>query len=86
MDAMTSAWLVMGSSLCVVLVLAILLWVQWLQLQQNKAELSVLRALLQSIGGIIQRLESENTELGAGLRAEKGQVEQLKRQLRLANP
>lgn len=81
MNAMSVSWLVMGGSLCAVLVLAILLWVQWLHTQQHKAELSVLRDLLKSLGEIIQRLEQENAELSAGLRAEKGQIEQLKRQL-----
>ena len=33
------------------------------------------RELLQGLGGIIQRLEQENAELTAGLRAETGQVE-----------
>jgi len=81
MDAMSSAWLVMGGSLCVVLVLAILLWVQWLHVQQIEAKLGVLRGLLQSLGEVIRRLEHEKAELAAGLRAEKGQVENLKRQL-----
>ncbi|AHL74338.1 hypothetical protein CH92_04240 [Stutzerimonas stutzeri] len=81
MNAMSVSWLVMGGSLCAVLVLAILLWVQWLHTQQHKAELSVLRDLLKSLGAIIQRLEQENVELTAGLRAEKGQIEHLKRQL-----
>lgn len=81
MNAMSVSWLVMGGSLCAMLVLAILLWVQWLHTQQHKAELSVLRDLLKSLGEIIQRLEQENAELSAGLRAEKGQIEQLKRQL-----
>lgn len=85
MDAMSGAWLVMGSSFCAVLVLSIVLWVQWLHAQQYKAELSVLRCLLQNLGDIIRRLEEEKAELAAGLRAEKGQVEQLKGQLSRAN-
>jgi len=79
MTAMSVAWAVMGVSLTAVLVLTILLWVQWLNTQQHKAELSVLRSLLQSLGEIIRRLECEKAELSAGLRAEKGQLEQLKR-------
>lgn len=83
MSAMSVTWLVMGVSLCAVLVLAVLLWVQWLDTQQHKAELSVLRSLMNSLGAIIERLEAEKAELAAGLRAEKGQVEQLKRQLHM---
>ena len=63
------------------LVLAIILWLQWLQLRQHKVELAVLRDLLKRLGEIIQRLEHEKAELSAGLRAETGQVELLKRQL-----
>lgn len=81
MNAMSVSWLVMGISLCVVLVLMILLWVQWLHTQQHKAELNVLRSLLQRFGEIVQRLERENAELAAGLRAEKEQMEQLKHKL-----
>jgi membrane protein implicated in regulation of membrane protease activity len=81
MSAMSVSWLATGVALCAVLVLTILLWVQWLHTQQHKAELSVLRDLLQSLGEVVQRLEQEKAELTAGLRAEKGQVEQLKRQL-----
>ncbi|MCP9338487.1 hypothetical protein NA640_07765 [Pseudomonas xanthomarina] len=78
---MGSFWLVTGSSLSAALVLTIVLWLQWLQLRQHKVELAVLRDLLQGLGGIIQRLEHEKAELSAGLRAETGQVELLKRQL-----
>ncbi len=81
MDAMSVAWLGMGGSFCLVLVLTIGLWLQWLHTQQYQAELSVLRGLVQSLGEIIRRLESEKAELAAGLRAEKGQVEHLKGQL-----
>jgi len=81
MDAISVAWLVVGGSFCVVLVLSIVFWLQWLHTQQHKAELSVLRSLVQSLGEIIRRLESEKAELAAGLRAEKGQVEYLKGQL-----
>jgi len=86
MDAMSVAWLVMGGSFCVVLVLSIGFWMQWLQTQQHKAELSVLRGLVQNLGEIIRRLEGEKAELAAGLRAEKGQLEQLKGQLQRASP
>jgi len=71
----------MGGSLCGVLVLAIGFWLQWLHFQQHKAELIVLRSRFQSLEEIIRRLEIEKAELAAGLRAEKGQVEQLKGQL-----
>ncbi len=81
MGTMGTFWLVTGGSLCAVLVLVIILWLQWLQLRQHKVELAVLRELLQGLGGIIQRLEQEKAELTAGLRAETGQVELLKRQL-----
>lgn len=81
MGAMETLWVVTGSSLCAVLVLVIILWVQWLQLRQHKSELAVLRELLEGLTGIIQRLEQEKAELSAGLRAEAGQVELLKRQL-----
>ena len=81
MGTMGTFWLVTGGSLCAVLVLVIILWLQWLQLRQHRVELAVLRELLQGLGGIIQRLEQENAELTAGLRAETGQVELLKRQL-----
>ncbi|MCQ4261017.1 MULTISPECIES: hypothetical protein [Pseudomonadaceae] len=81
MDAMSIAWVVMGGSFGLVLVLTIGLWLQWLHTQQYQAELSVLRGLVQSLGEIIRRLESEKAELAAGLRAEKGQVEHLKGQL-----
>lgn len=83
MSGLSVAWSVMGISLCAVLVLAILLWLQWLKTQQCKAELSVLRSLFTNLGEIIQRLEREKAELTAGLRAEKGQVEQLKRRLHM---
>lgn len=85
MNAMSVAWLAMGGSFCMVLVLATGIWLQWLHSQQYKAELSVLRSLVQSLGEIIRRLEGEKAELAAGLRAEKGQVEQLKGQLRRAS-
>ena len=85
MDAMSGAWLVMGSSFCAVLVFFIALWLQWLHTQQYKAELSVFRGLVQNLGQIIRRLEDEKAELAAGLRAEKGQVEQLKGRLLRAN-
>lgn len=81
MGAMGTFWLVTGGSLCAALVLAIILWLQWLQLRQHRVELAVLRELLHGLGGIIQRLEQERAELTAGLRAETGQVELLKRQL-----
>jgi len=81
MSAMSVSWLATGIALCAVLVLAILLWVQWLHTQQHREELSVLRELLQGLGEVIQRPEQEKAELIAGLHAEKGQVEQIKRQL-----
>tara|TARA_Y100000782_G_scaffold63152_1_gene69010 strand:+ start:2473 stop:2772 length:300 start_codon:yes stop_codon:yes gene_type:complete len=81
MGAMGTFWLVTGGSLCAALVLVIISWLQWLQLRQHRVELAVLRELLQGLGGIIQRLEQEKAELTAGLRAETGQVELLKRQL-----
>lgn len=81
MDAISGAWLVMGGSLCIVLVLSVGFWLQCLHTRQYKAELNVLRGVVQSLGEIIRRLESEKAELAAGLRAEKGQVEHLKGQL-----
>lgn len=71
MSAMSVSWLVVGVSLCAVLVLAILLWLQWLQCRHCNKELDVLRDVLGRLGGVIQRLEQENIELAAGLRAEK---------------
>ena len=81
MGTMGTFWMVTGGSLCAALVLAIILWLQWLQLRQHKVELAVLRDLLKGLGEIIQRLEHEKAELSAGLRAETGQVELLERQL-----
>jgi hypothetical protein len=78
---MGTFWLVTGGSLCAALVLVIILWLQWLQLRQHKVELAVLRDLLQGLSGILQRLEQAKAELTAGLRAETGQVELLKRRL-----
>lgn len=78
MSGLGVAWLMMGVSLCAVLVLTILLWVQWLNTQQHKVELTVLRSLLQSLGDVIQRLERQNAELAAALRVERGQAEQRK--------
>jgi ABC-type transporter Mla subunit MlaD len=81
MDTMGVFWVVTGGSLCAVLVLLTVVWVQWLQATQHKAELAVLRDLLRGLGDIIRGLEQENSELTAGLRAERGQAELLKRQL-----
>ena len=81
MNTLSVAWLITGGLLCVVLTLSILLWLQWLNARHHKVELSVLRSLMQSLGEIVQRLEREKAELAAGLRAEKGQVELLKRRL-----
>lgn len=81
MSGLSVVWLMMGIAVCVVLVLTILLWLQWLHAEQRKAELSVLRHLVQNLGEVIHRLEREKAELAAGLRAEQGQVEQLKRRL-----
>ncbi len=81
MNAMGLVWLGMIGSLCAVLLLAIVLWVQLLQLRHQRSELGVLRDLLQSLGDVIRRLEQEKAELSAGLRAERGQVELLKRRL-----
>jgi len=83
MNATDIFWLLLVGSLCTVLFLATILWIQWLQIRQQRTELSVLRELLQGLGAVIQRLERDRAELSAGLRAEKGQVEVLKR--RLAN-
>jgi hypothetical protein len=80
---MSVTWLATGLSLCGMLVLTILLWVQWLHTQQRKAELSVLRSLMKEVSEVIERLEAEKAELSAGLRAEKGQVEQLRRRLQV---
>lgn len=71
MSGLGVAWLMMGVSLCAVLVLIILQWLQWLNTQQHKVELTVLRSLLQSLGDVIQRLERENAELAAALRVEQ---------------
>lgn len=78
---MSVTWLMTGLSLCGMLVLTILLWVQWLHTQQRNAELKVLRNLMRDVSGVIERLEAEKAELSAGLRAETGQVEQLKHRL-----
>ncbi|MGK9065643.1 hypothetical protein [Stutzerimonas chloritidismutans] len=78
MSGLGVAWLMMGVSLCAVLVLIILQWLQWLNTQQHKVELTVLRSLLQSLGDVIQRLERENAELAAALRVERRQAEQRK--------
>lgn len=81
MDATSAFLIVTGSLFCLSLALLIVLWMQWLRAAQYKAELAVLRDLLEGLGAIIWRLETENAELAAGLRAETGQVELLKRQL-----
>lgn len=38
---------------------------------------------MQGVGEVIRRLEQQNAELAAGLRAERAQAEQLRRQLQL---
>jgi len=81
MDAMSVFLMITGGLVCALLTSLIVLWVQWLQAAQYKTELAVLRELLRGLGDIIRRLESNNAELTAGLRAETGQVELLKRQL-----
>lgn len=81
MDATDIFWLLLVGSLCAVLFMATIVWIQWLQIRQQRTELSVLRELLQGLGAVIQRLEKDRAELAAGLRAEKGQVEVLKRRL-----
>jgi hypothetical protein len=82
MDTLNMVWTMIGGLLCLALVLVILLWVQCVHSLQYKAELRVTRDRLQSLAAKINRLEGEKAELAAGLRAEKGQVEHLKRQIR----
>lgn len=81
MNATDIFWLLLVGSLCAVLLLVIVLWIGWLQVRQQRAELRVLRELLQGLGEVVRRLEQEKAELSAGLRAEKGQIEVLKRRL-----
>jgi len=83
MSAMSLSWLVVGVSLCSVLVLLLLLWLLWLNRRSQQRELAVLRELLQELGRVVARLEKDKAELFSGLRAEKAHVAQLRRQLEL---
>ncbi|EIK52757.1 hypothetical protein YO5_04994 [Stutzerimonas stutzeri TS44] len=83
MQVLSLSWLVMGLSLCVVLLTLGALCVLWLGYRRQRRELHVLRDLLHDIGATIRRLEREKAEFFAGLRAEKAHVAQLRRQLEL---
>ncbi|MCQ4265084.1 hypothetical protein CXK91_12510 [Stutzerimonas stutzeri] len=83
MSAMSLAWLLIGTSLCSVMVLLVLLWLLWMGRQSQCRELTVLRELLDGLGQVIVRLEQDKAELTSGLRAEKAHVAQLRRQLEL---
>ncbi len=83
MSAMSLAWLPIGTSLCGVMVLLVLLWLLWMGRQSQCRELEVLRELLDGLGQVIVRLEQDKAELTSGLRAEKAQAAQLRRQLEL---
>lgn len=81
MNAMSLAWLLIGASLCGVMVLLVLLWLLWMGRQGQQRELVALRELLDGLAQVIARLEKEKAELASGLRAEKAHVAQLRRQL-----
>ncbi|EKM94754.1 hypothetical protein C211_17080 [Stutzerimonas degradans] len=85
MNALSMSWLVMGVSLCMVLVALIALCALWFGYRRQQSELRVLRELLLNIGAIIERLEREKAEFFAGLRAEKAHAAQLRRKLELLN-
>lgn len=71
MSAMSLAWLLIGTSLCSVMVLLVVLWLLWMGRQSQCRELEVLRELLDGLGQVIVRLEQDKAELTSGLRAEK---------------
>ena len=71
MNGMSLAWLLIGGSLCSVMVLLVLLWLLWLERRSQRCELTVLRELLDGLGQVIVRLEKDKAELTSGLRAEK---------------
>ncbi|WP_313285456.1 hypothetical protein [Stutzerimonas kunmingensis] len=83
MSAMSLAWLLIGTSLCSVMVLLVVLWLLLMGRQSQCRELEVLRELLDGLGQVIVRLEQDKAELTSGLRAEKACVAQLRRQLEL---
>lgn len=86
MNGMSLAWLLIGGSLCSVMVLLVLLWLLWLlwlERKSQRCELTVLRELLDGLGQVIVRLEKDKAELTSGLRAEKAHVAQLCRQIEL---
>ncbi|MEW6310741.1 hypothetical protein [Stutzerimonas balearica] len=80
---MSLSWMVMLFSSFAALLLMLLCWLQWLRCKAQCVELDVLRGLMQGVGEVIRRLEQQNAELAAGLRAERAQAEQLRRQLQL---
>lgn len=83
MTAMSLAWLLIGTSLCSVMVLLVVVWLLWMGRQSQCRELAVLRELLNDLGQVIVRLKQDKAELASGLRAEKAQAAQLRRQLDL---
>lgn len=83
MEALSMSWLVMGMSLCIVLVALIALCTLGFGYRRQRRELRVLREMLVNVGAIIERLEREKAEFFAGLRAEKAHAAQLRRQLEL---
>ncbi|HBC00773.1 MAG TPA: hypothetical protein DC032_09375 [Pseudomonas sp.] len=83
MSAMSLAWVLIGASLCSVMVLLVVLWLLWMGRQSQCRELAVLRELLDDLGQVIVRLEQDKAELTSGLRAEKAHVAQLRRQIEL---
>ncbi|EJM79598.1 hypothetical protein [Pseudomonas sp. GM60] len=83
MNAMSLYWLSMGGAMLVVVIMALLLWLQWQHVDVQKRELTVLRNLLDNVGSVIRQLELERKELTSGLRAERAHVEQLQRKLSL---
>ena len=50
MNGMSLAWLLIGGSLCSVMVLLVLLWLLWLERRSQRCELTVLRELLDGLG------------------------------------
>ncbi|MCF7201745.1 hypothetical protein [Pseudomonas oligotrophica] len=83
MMQMGLSWLVMLLSSFAVLLMLLLCWLQWLRCRSQLAELQVLRNLMQGVGEVIGRLERHNAELACGLRAERAQAAQLRRQVEL---
>ena len=51
MNGLSLAWLLIGGSLCSVMVLLVLLWLLWLERRSQRCELTVLRELLDGPAG-----------------------------------